>query len=317
MRRGPARDTRPRDRRSTDGRLRGPRRPGRSARGRDLERARTHQEGEQGAGRTVCGSQVRSRAPRREEEGHRRPRGALGGRRGHRGAHAAPASARARQGREETRRREAAQRGRPRVGLRRPARAPPPPHEGGSRPVVRHAAQPADGPAADVRAARGRGHPAQDAAHRQPVLGDRGRGFVSTMNRRPGALRAWPPMVGLALALPGCGSTPTCASGDIVLGEDDGSTLACREPGVVRDGLERPDGAPLTAGYGALVDRAIAEAFVADPETTRAWLAEMAARDAAIAALRDLAGAEARSTAVYAAHAGQSFVDAGRSALWT
>jgi hypothetical protein len=102
-----------------------------------------------------------------------------------------------------------------------------------------------------------------------------------------------------------------------VLAEHQGSTLVCRDAGVARDWLERLAGRPLTAGDGPIVDRAIAEAFVADPGATRTWLAAMAARDAEIAALRDLAGAEARSTAVYEAQAGRSFVDASRSALWT
>jgi hypothetical protein len=123
--------------------------------------------------------------------------------------------------------------------------------------------------------------------------------------------------VGLALALAGCGSTPTCTAGDVVLAQHEGSTLVCRDAGVAKDWIERLAGRPLTAGDGPVVDRAVADAFRADPAATRAWLAEMASRDAEIAALRDLAGAEARATAVYEAHAGRSLVDAGRSALWT
>ena len=122
---------------------------------------------------------------------------------------------------------------------------------------------------------------------------------------------------GLALALAGCDSTPTCTTGDVVLAEHEGATLACRDAGVVRDWLERLAGRPLTSGDRPVVDRAIADAFRADPDGTRAWLSGMAARDGEIAAKRDLAGAEARATAVWEAQAGTSSIDAARATLWT
>jgi hypothetical protein len=119
------------------------------------------------------------------------------------------------------------------------------------------------------------------------------------------------------LALAGCTTTPTCTSGDVVLAEHAGESFACRDAGVAHDWLERLAGRPLASGDAPVVDRAIAEAFRADPNATRTWLAEMARRDDALAALRDLAGAEARSTAVHEAQAGRSLVDDSRPALWT
>jgi hypothetical protein len=93
-----------------------------------------------------------------------------------------------------------------------------------------------------------------------------------------------------------------------VLATADGAELRCGEAQVVVDWIELLAGRALTAGDVPVARRAVATAWKQDGGATRAWLSAVAGAKDALAAGVDLEGAEARSTAIFAASRGVSLV---------
>ena len=100
-----------------------------------------------------------------------------------------------------------------------------------------------------------------------------------------------------------------------MLASANGADVRCGESQAVVDWIEMLAGRDLTAGDVPVVHRAVATAWESDPVGTRRWLAEIGTAESALAAGTDLAGAEARAEAVYAASNGGSPVAIHHPAL--
>jgi hypothetical protein len=122
-------------------------------------------------------------------------------------------------------------------------------------------------------------------------------------------------VIALALLL-GCGGAVDCADPAVVVAQVGGQVLTCEQGTAVAAYVEALAGRPLVPGDEGLVVAAVGARFRADPSGTSGWIQEIRW---AIADLRGRSGldlAEARSTRVWAAGAGEDLVRAGDGDVW-